>query len=69
MHSEMSAIDAKNVIGNAKCSYTRAFKTKSEKREIGSREFWNIIKQMMNKRKTAVHTIINGPEIISFFDR
>lgn len=53
------------ILGNAKWCYTQAVQAKIEKKQIGSREFWKIINQIMNGNKAAVPIIINGPEVIS----
>ena len=55
----------KRVLRNAKDSYAESVKARVAEQRLGSREFWRITNRVMNRGKSSVPTIINGPEVIS----
>ena len=55
----------KYVLKNAKNQYANMIKLRIEAESLGSREFWRITNRVLNRGKSSIPTIINGPEILS----
>ena len=53
------------VLRDAKTSYAESVQTRIEQERLGSREFWRITNKVLNRGKSPIPTIINGPEVIS----
>ena len=55
----------KYTINQAKTNYANLIKLRIEAQNLGTREFWRITNSVMNRGKSSIPTIVNGPEIIS----
>ena len=55
----------KYVLNNAKNQYANMIKLRIEAESLGSREFWRITNRVLNRGKSSIPTIVNGPEIVS----
>ena len=53
------------VLRDAKASYAESIQARIEQEKVGSREFWRITNKILNRGKSPIPSIINGPEIIS----
>ena len=49
----------------AKNSYAESVQARIDQERLGSREFWRITNKVLNRGKSPISTIINGPEVIS----
>lgn len=55
----------KRVLENAKCTCAQGAQDGVDMKQIGSYEIYKITNQIIHRSKAAVHTIINGPLVIS----
>ena len=53
------------VLRDAKSSYAKSIQDRIDQERLGSREFWRITNKILNRGKSPIPTIINGPEVIS----
>ena len=52
------------ILREAKESYKSAVKQKVEEETLGSKEFWKITNKILNRGKSSIPVLINGPEIL-----
>ena len=55
----------KYVLNAAKDHYASLIQSRIDNENLGTREFWRITNRVMNRGKSSIPTIINGPEILS----
>ena len=55
----------KYILRQAKNNYANVLKLRIEAQNLGTREFWRITNSVMNRGKSSIPTIVNGPEILS----
>ena len=55
----------KYILRHAKDNYANVLKLRVESQNLGTREFWGITNSVMNRGKSSIPTIVNGPEILS----
>ena len=55
----------KRVLEAAKLAYTTKTKESITSQKLGSRDFWRIANSFLNKGKSAIPTLFNGPEVLS----
>ena len=55
----------KKVFEAAKLAYANKTKESISSQKLGSRDFWQIAKSVLNKGKSAIHPLFNGPEVLS----
>ena len=53
------------ILRNATDTYAQSIQEKIGNQRVGSREFWRITNNVLNRGKATIPTIINGPEVIS----
>ena len=53
------------ILRNATDTYAQSIQEKVGNQRVGSREFWRITNNVLNRGKATIPTIINGPEVIS----
>ena len=56
---------AKTVFEAAKLAYATTTKESITSQKLGSRDFWQIANSVLNKGKSAVPPLFNGPEVLS----
>ena len=54
----------KRVLEAAKLAYTTKTKESITSQTLGSRDFWQIANSVLNKRKSAISPLFNGPEVL-----
>ena len=54
----------KKVIEAAKLAYANKTKESISSQKLGSRDFWQIAKSVLNKGKSAIPPLFNGPEVL-----
>ena len=55
----------KSVLEAAKLVYANKTKDSITSRKLGSRDFWRIANSVLNKGKSAIPPLFNGPEVLS----
>ena len=55
----------KRVLEAAKLPYATKTKESIISQKLGSRDFWRIANSVLNKRKSAIPPLFNGPEVLS----
>ena len=55
----------KRVLEAAKLAYTNKTKDSITSQKLGSRDFWRIANSVLNKGKSAIPPLFNGPEVLS----
>ena len=55
----------KRVLEAAKVAYTNKTKESITSQKSGSRDFWRIANSVLNKGKSAIPPLFNGPEVLS----
>ena len=55
----------KRVLEAAKLAYANKTKESITSQKLGSRDFWRIANSVLNKGKSAIPTLFNGPEVLS----
>ena len=55
----------KRVLEAAKLAYANKTKESIAKQKLGSQDFWQIAKSVLNKGKSAIPSLFNGPEVLS----
>ena len=55
----------KRVPEAAKLTYANKTKESSTSQKLGSRDFWQIANSVLNKGKSAIPPLLNGPEVLS----
>ena len=55
----------KRVLGAAKLAYATKTKEFITSQKLGSRDFWRIANSVLNKGKSAIFPLFNGPEVLS----
>ena len=56
----------KRVLEAAKLAYANKTKESITSQKLGSRDFWRIVNSVLNKGKSALPPLFNGPEVLSF---
>ena len=56
----------KRVLEAAKLAYANKTKESITSQKLGSRDFWQIANSVLNKGKSAIPSLFNGPEVLSF---
>ena len=60
----------KRVLEAAKLAYANKTKKPITSQKLGSRDFWQIANSVLNKGKSAIPSLFNGPEVLpSAFDK
>ena len=59
----------KRVLEAAKLAYANKTKEYITSQKLGSRDFWRIANSVLNKGKSAIPTLFNGPEVSSASDK
>ena len=55
----------KRVLEAAKLAYASKTKESITSQKLGSRDFWRIANSVLNKGKSAIPPLFNGPEVLS----
>ena len=55
----------KRVLEAAKLAYANKTKESITSQKLGSRDFWRIANSVLNKGKSAIPPLFNGPEVLS----
>ena len=55
----------KRVLEAAKLAYANKTKESITSQKLGSRDFWQITDSVLNKGKSAISPLFNGPEVLS----
>ena len=55
----------KRVLEAAKLAYANKTKEYITSQKLGSRDFWRLVSSVLNKGKSAIHTLFNSPEWLS----
>ena len=55
----------KRVLEAAKLAYANKTKESFTSQKLGSRDFWRIANSVLNKGKSAIPPLFNGPEMLS----
>ena len=55
----------KRVLEGAKLAYANKTKESITSQKLGSRDFWRIANSVLNKGKSAIPPLFNGPEVLS----
>ena len=55
----------KRVLEAAKLAYANKTKESITSQKLGSRDFWRIANSVLNKGKSAISPLFNGPEVLS----
>ena len=55
----------KRVLETAKLAYATKTKESITSQKLGSRDFWRIANSVLNKGKSAIPPLFNGPEVLS----
>ena len=56
---------SKRVLEAAKLAYANKTKESITSQKLGSRDFWQIANSVLNKGKSAIPPLFNGPEVLS----
>ena len=56
----------KRVLEAAELAYANKTKESITSKKLGSRDFWQIANSVLNKDKSAILHLFNGPEVLSF---
>ena len=56
---------SRRVLEAAKLSYANKIKESITSQKLGSRDFWRIANSVLNKGKSAIPPLFNGPEVLS----
>ena len=56
---------SKRVLEAAKLAYANKTKKSITSQKLGSRDFWRIANSVLNKGKSAIPPLFNGPEVLS----
>ena len=56
---------SKRVLEAAKLAYANKTKESITSQKLGSRDFWRIANSVLNKGKSAIPPLFNGPEVLS----
>ena len=56
----------KRVLEDAKLAYVNKTKQSITSQKLGSRDFWRIANSVLNKGKSTIPLLFNGPEMLSF---
>ena len=56
----------KRVLEAAELAYANKTKESITSKKLGSRDFWQIANSVLNKGKSAILHLFNGPEVLSF---
>ena len=56
----------KRVLEAAKLAYATKTKESIKSQKLGSGDFWQIANSVLNKGKSAIPPLVNGPEVLSF---
>ena len=57
----------KRVLEEAKSNYAEATRCSIASQRIGSRDFWRICNSILNRGKSAIPPLFNGPEVLTAF--
>ena len=60
-----AANECKRVIESAKAQYVQRTRERIASQKTGSRDFWRIYNNVMNKGKSIIPPLINGPEVLT----
>ena len=55
----------RRVLEAAKLAYSNKTNESINSQKLGSRDFWRIANSVINKRKSAIPSLFNGPEVLS----
>ena len=55
----------KRVLEDAKLAYANKTKESIVSQKLGSRDFWRIVNSVLNKAKSAIPPLVNGPEVLA----
>ena len=55
----------KRVLEASKLAYANKTKESITSQKLGSRDFWQIANSVLNKGKSAIPPLFNGPEVLS----
>ena len=55
----------KRVIESAKNCYTKKTKESIVSQKVGSHDFWRIANSVLNRGKSAIPPLFNGPEVLT----
>ena len=58
---------SKRVLEAAKLAYANKIKESITSQKLGSRDFWRIANSVLNKGKSAIPPLFNGPEVVQSF--
>ena len=64
--SDRLLIVGKGVLEAAKIAYANKIKGSITSQKVGSHDFWQITNSVLNKGKSAIPLLFNGPEVLSF---
>ena len=64
--SDRLLIVGKGVLEAAKIAYAYKIKGSITSQKVGSHDFWQITNSVLNKGKSAIPHLFNGPEVLSF---
>ena len=64
--SDRLLIVGKGVLEAAKIAYANKIKGSITSQKVGSHDFWQITNSVLNKGKSAIPHLFNGPEVLSF---
>ena len=64
--SDRLLIAGKGVLEAAKIAYANKTKGSITPQKVGSHDFWQIANSVLNKGKSAIPHLFNGPEVLSF---
>ena len=56
----------KRVLEAVNLAYANKTKESATSQKLGSRDFWRIANRVLNKSKSAIPPLFNGPEVLSF---
>ena len=56
----------KRVLETAKLAYANKTKEFITSQKLGFHDFWQIANSVVNKRKSAIPPLFNGPEVLSY---
>ena len=59
----------KRVLEAVKLAYANKTKESITSQKLGSRDFWRIANSVLNKGKSPIPPLINGPEVLSASDK
>ena len=65
----MNSVIISNDLEAAKLAYTTKTKESITSQKLGSRDFWQIANSVLNKGKSAIPSLFNGPEVSSASDK